>query len=75
MNPKQILLEVAESLPPEATLYDAIRELEFRHRVLHGLTLLDSGQRIPLEETQSLISEWITKSTSLPKLSLTSRSL
>src|SRR5258708_713011 len=37
MSAKDILLEVSEKLPPEATLNDAIHELEFRQAVLQGL--------------------------------------
>ena len=50
MSAKDILLEVAEKLPPDATLADAIYELEFRQAVEDGLASLDRGQRVPLEE-------------------------
>jgi len=47
MTTKEVLLEVAEKLPPEATLVDAIYELEFRQAVADGLASLDRGERIP----------------------------
>jgi hypothetical protein len=61
MNTKEVLLEVAEKLPPEATLVDAIYELEFRQAVADGLASLDRGERIPLEEARKRIPEWISK--------------
>ncbi|HEV7925037.1 MAG TPA: hypothetical protein VGR14_06770 [Verrucomicrobiae bacterium] len=42
MSAKEILLEVAEKLPPDATLSDAIYELEFRQAVQQGLDELDA---------------------------------
>ena len=61
MNAKDILLEVAEKLPPDATLVDAIYELEFRQAVEEGLASLDQGRRIPLEEARNRIPQWISK--------------
>lgn len=59
MSTKQILMEVAEQLSPDATIGDAIYELEFRQAVEDGLASLDRGQRIPLEEARKRIPEWI----------------
>ena len=62
MNTKEILLEVAEKLPPDATLVDAISELEFRQAVEQGLDELDQGQSLPLHEVKAKIAEWAGKS-------------
>ena len=67
MSTKEVLLEVAEKLPEDATLVDAIYELEFRQAVADGLASLDRGERIPLEEARKRIPEWISKYSSLPK--------
>ena len=61
MSAKEILLEVAEKLPPDATLVDAIYELEFRQAVLQGLDELDRGEGLPLEEARKRIPQWISK--------------
>jgi predicted transcriptional regulator len=61
VSTKEILLEVAEKLPPDATLVDAIYELEFRQAVEEGLASLDRGARIPLEEARKRIPQWISK--------------
>jgi predicted transcriptional regulator len=61
MSTKQVLLEVAEKLPPDATLSDAIYELEFRQAVEQGLAELDRGEGIPIEEVKARIAEWAGK--------------
>jgi predicted transcriptional regulator len=67
MNTKNVLLEVAEKLPPDATLVDAIYELEFRQAVEDGLASLDRGERIPLEEARQQVSQWTSKYSSPAK--------
>ena len=61
MSTKDILLEVAEKLPPDATLADAIYELEFRQAVEQGLAELDQGQGIPIDEVKAKIAQWAGK--------------
>ena len=61
MSTKEILLELAAKLPPDATLVDAISELEFRQAVEEGLASLERGERIPIEEVKSKIAEWAGK--------------
>ena len=61
MNTKAILREVSEKLPPDATLADAIYELEFRQAVEQGLAELDRGEGVPLEEARKRIPQWISK--------------
>ena len=64
MSAKETLLEVAESLPADASLSDAIYELEFRQAVEDGLKSLDRGERVSLEEARKHVPQWITKSSS-----------
>jgi predicted transcriptional regulator len=61
MSAKETLLDIAEKLPPDATLVDAIYELEFRQAVEEGLASLDRGERIPLEDVRKRIPQWISK--------------
>ncbi|HZQ47424.1 MAG TPA: hypothetical protein VFC07_10460 [Verrucomicrobiae bacterium] len=56
MSTKEILL--AEKLPPDATLVDAIYELEFRQAVEDRLTELDRGEGIPIEQVKAKINRW-----------------
>lgn len=61
MSAKEILLDVAEKLPPDATLVDAIYELEFRQAVAEGLAELDRGEGIPIEQVKAKIAAWAGK--------------
>jgi len=61
MSAKEILLAVAEKLPPDATLNDAIYELEFRQAVQQGLDELERGEGIPVEKVRAKIAEWAGK--------------
>jgi len=47
---KDRILEVLRSLPPDATVDDAIERLVFMARVEEGLAQLDAGQGISHEE-------------------------
>ena len=61
MSTKEILIEVAEKLPDDASLADAIYELEFRQAVEQGLAELDRGEGDPIEQVRAKISEWAGK--------------
>ena len=61
MSAKEILLDVAEKLPPDATLTDVIYELEFRQAVEEGLAELDRGEGIPIEQVKAKIAAWAGK--------------
>ncbi len=60
MSVKQVL-QVTEKLPPDATLSDAIYELEFRQAVQQGLDELDRGEGVPIEEAKAKIAQWAGK--------------
>jgi predicted transcriptional regulator len=51
-------MDVAEKLPQDASLADAIHELEFRQAVEQGLGELDRGQGISIEEVKAKIEQW-----------------
>jgi hypothetical protein len=61
MSTKEVLVEVAHKLPPDATLADAIYELEFRQAVEEGLAELDRCQGIPIETVKAKIAQWAGK--------------
>ncbi len=58
MSTKEILLEVAEKLPQDASLADAIHEIEFRQAVEQGLAELDRGEGIPIEQVKAKVEQW-----------------
>jgi predicted transcriptional regulator len=61
MSTKEVLLEVAQKLPPDASLADAISELEFRQAVEQGLAELDRGEGIPIDEVKAKIKQWAAR--------------
>lgn len=61
MSAKEILMEVAKKLPADATISDAIYELEFRQAVQQGLDELDRGEGVPIEEVKAKIAQWAGK--------------
>ena len=61
MSTKEILREVSERLPPDATLADAIYELEFRQAVEQGLAELDRGDGVPTEQVKVKVDQWAGK--------------
>jgi hypothetical protein len=68
MSPKDVLLDVAEKLPPGASLVDAVSALEFRRAVEEGLSSLDRGEGIPLDEVRKRIPQWASKGSSQERL-------
>jgi hypothetical protein len=61
MSAKEILLDVAEKLPADATISDAIYELEFRQAVQQGLDELDRGEGVPIEQVKAKVAQWAGK--------------
>ncbi|HKS38082.1 MAG TPA: hypothetical protein VJW76_12875 [Verrucomicrobiae bacterium] len=61
MTTKQVLIDIANRLPEEATLADAAYELELRAAILEGIESLDRGEGLPLEEVEKMLPKWISK--------------
>lgn len=55
-------MDVAKKLPLDASLADAIHELEFRQGIEQGLAELDRGEGIPIEEVKAKIEQWAGRS-------------
>ena len=61
MSTKQIVQDLLQKLPEEATLHDVAREIEFVAAVRQGLAELDRGERIPLDEIERELPSWVIK--------------
>jgi predicted transcriptional regulator len=59
MSTKQIVRDLLEHLPENASLHDVAREIEFVAAVREGLDELDAGQRIPIEEIERELPSWV----------------
>ena len=60
MITKEVLIDIANRLPADATLADAAYELELRVAILEGIESLDRGEGMPLEEVE-MLPKWISK--------------
>lgn len=56
MSTKEILREVSEQPPADATLADAIHDLDFRQAVEQGLEELDRGEGIPWGQVKARLA-------------------
>jgi hypothetical protein len=61
MTNKQIVEDLLQRIPEEASLRDIAREIEFVDAVRKGLAELDRGERIPIEEIERELPSWIIK--------------
>lgn len=52
MSTKEIVQDLLQKLPEDASLYDVAREIEFVAAVRQGLAEIDGGDLIPIEEIE-----------------------
>ena len=61
MKTKEVLIDIANRLPEDATLADAAYELELRAAILEGIESLDRGEGVPLEEVERMLPKWVSR--------------
>ncbi len=61
MSNKQIVEDLLQRIPEDASLHDIAREIEFIAAVRQGLTELDRSERIPLEDVERELPSWIIR--------------
>ncbi len=61
MTNKQIVEDLLQRIPEGASLHDIAREIEFIAGVRQGLSELDRGERIPVEDIERELPSWIIK--------------
>ena len=61
MTNKEIVQDLLRRIPDDASLQDIARELEFIAAVRQGLSELDNGHSIPIEEVEKELPSWIIK--------------
>jgi predicted transcriptional regulator len=59
MTNKQIVEDLLQRIPEEASLHDIAREIEFIAGVRQGISELDRGESISLEEVERELPTWI----------------
>lgn len=58
MSNKQIVRDLLEKLPEEASLLDIAREVEFLDGVREGLAQADRGEFITADELRGQVRQW-----------------
>ena len=61
MSTKQIVQDLLEKLPEDVSLHEVAQEIEFVAAVRQGLTEIDCGQRIPIEEIERELPSWVIR--------------
>jgi predicted transcriptional regulator len=61
MSNKELVADLVQRLPDDASLLDIAREIEFVAGVREGFAQLDRGEGIPLEEVEKQLPSWISK--------------
>ena len=61
MTDKEIVQDLLSRVPDNASLQDIARELDFIAAVRQGLTELDNGQSVTIEEVEQELPSWIIK--------------
>lgn len=64
MTNKEIVQDVLQRLPDDASLHDIAYELEFIAAVRQGFEELDNGQSVSIEEIEHDLISWLTESNS-----------
>ena len=61
MTNKEIVQDLLQRIPDDASLHDIASELEFIAAVRQGLTELDNGQSVAVEELERDLTSWRIK--------------
>ena len=61
MTNKEIVQDLLQRIPDDTSLEDITRELEFIAAVRQGLSELDNGDCVPIEEVEKELPFWIIK--------------
>jgi len=58
MSTREAVQSILRSLPPEVSLHDVAREIEFIAGVRDGLAELDRGEGVPVDDLRRELREW-----------------
>jgi predicted transcriptional regulator len=61
MSSKEIVQDLLQRLPENASLHEIAREIEFVAAVRKGLDEVDRGERVPIEDIERELPSWVIK--------------
>jgi hypothetical protein len=59
-NTKELVIEMIQRMPDDATVSDIMAELYIRQKIDVGLRQLDSGQSLSQEQVEQRLSRWLS---------------
>ncbi|MBW4613947.1 MAG: hypothetical protein KME21_11855 [Desmonostoc vinosum HA7617-LM4] len=60
MSDRETVLELVKRLPPNVSLREIVREIEFIAAVKEGLEEINQGQGVSIESVEQMIEAWTT---------------
>ena len=61
MTNKEIVQDLLRRIPDDTSLEEIARELEFIAAVRQGLSELDNGDSVPIEEVEQEMPSWVIR--------------
>ena len=61
MSNKELVADLVQRLPDDASLLDIAREIEFVAGVREGFAQLDRGEGVSLDEVEKQLPSWLSK--------------
>jgi predicted transcriptional regulator len=61
MTNKEIVQDLLRRIPDDTSLEEIARELEFIAAVRQGLSELDNGDSVPIEEVENELPSWVIR--------------
>ncbi len=61
MSTREAVKLILDQLPPDVSLHEVAREIEFIAGVREGFEQLDRGQGVPIEDVKKMIPKWAGK--------------
>jgi predicted transcriptional regulator len=58
MSTHEAVQTILRQLPPDVSLHEVAREIEFIAAVREGLAELDRGEGVPLDQVRREVREW-----------------
>ena len=59
MSTREAVQTILQSLPPDISLHEVAREIEFIAGVREGLAELDRGEGIPVDDVRRALRTWV----------------
>ena len=60
MTTKELVIEMIQRMPKDATVTDIMAELYVRQKIDLGLSQLDGGESLSQEEVEQRLSQWLS---------------